>query len=95
MKFDKNTKILIIGLGVIGGGYASALTEKGYKVSCITKNQEDIDYALERNMISYGTTTLEPDLIADSELIIFALYPTIFIEWIKENQKYLIILNAG
>jgi prephenate dehydrogenase len=28
MKLDKNTKILIIGLGVIGGGYASALTEK-------------------------------------------------------------------
>ena len=32
MKLDKNTKILIIGLGVIGGGYASALTEKGYEV---------------------------------------------------------------
>ena len=26
MKFDKNTNILIIGLGVIGGGYAAALT---------------------------------------------------------------------
>ena len=33
MKFDKNTKILIVGLGVIGGGYAAALTSKGYKVS--------------------------------------------------------------
>ena len=37
MKIDKNTKILIIGLGVIGGSYAKALTDKGYNVSCITK----------------------------------------------------------
>ena len=49
-------KILIVGLGVIGGGYASALTNAGYSVSCITKDQSDIDYALERGMINYGTT---------------------------------------
>ena len=87
MKLSKDTKILIIGLGVIGGGYAAALTEKGYKVSCITKEQSTIDYALERNMISYGTTELDEKLIAESELIIFALYPTVFIEWIRENQS--------
>ena len=40
---SKNANILIVGLGVIGGSYASALTEKGYNVSCITKNQSDID----------------------------------------------------
>ena len=86
MKLTKNTKILIVGLGVIGGGYAAALTEAGYSVSCITKEQKDVDYALERGMISYGTTKLDPELIASSELIVFALYPTVFIEWIKENQ---------
>lgn len=83
---DKNTKILIVGLGVIGGGYASALTEAGYKVSCITKDKETVDYALERNMISYGTTEVDPKLIGESELIIFALYPTVFIEWIESYQ---------
>lgn len=86
MKLTKDTNILIIGLGVIGGGYAAALTEAGYKVSCITKNEEDIDYALKRNMISYGTTELDGELIRRSEIIIFALYPTVFIEWIRENQ---------
>lgn len=86
MKLTKDTNILIIGLGVIGGGYAAALTEAGYKVSCITKNEEDIDYALKRNMIAYGTTELDGELIRRSEIIIFALYPTVFIEWVRENQ---------
>lgn len=31
MKFDENTKILIVGLGLIGGSYARALTEKVLK----------------------------------------------------------------
>ncbi len=86
MKLDKNTKILIVGLGVIGGGYAAALTKSGYNVSCITKDEDDIKYAYEHNMISYGTTLIEPELIANSDLIVFALYPTIFIDWIEKYQ---------
>ena len=86
MKFDKETKILIVGLGVIGGSYAMALTEKGYDVSCITKEESDIRYALKRGMIRYGTTEVEPELVAGSELIVFALYPTTFVEWIKKHQ---------
>lgn len=86
MRLTKDTKILIVGLGVIGGSYASALTNKGYTVSCITEKQEDIDYALKRNMISYGTTELDEELISESELIIFALYPTVFVNWIEKNQ---------
>ena len=85
MKLNKDTKILIVGLGVIGGGYATSLTEKGYTVKCITKNAEDIEYATERGMIAYGTTEVEPELIAEAKLIVFALYPTVFIEWVKEH----------
>lgn len=87
MKLDKNAKILIVGLGLIGGSYAMALSKKGYDVRCITKEQKDIDYALEKGMISYGTTELDSELIASSKLIVFALYPTIFIKWIEENQQ--------
>lgn len=86
MTLTKDTKILIIGLGVIGGGYASALTNAGFKVRCITDEQSSIDYAKERNMIEYGTTSVDPDLISDSELIIFALYPTTFINWVETYQ---------
>ena len=92
MKLNKNTKILIVGLGLMGGSYAMALSKKGYNVSCITKDQKDIDYALERGMIRYGTTELDRELIGSSELIVFALYPTVFIRWIEENQE---ILSPG
>ncbi len=92
MTLNKDTKILIIGLGVIGGSYAAGLTRAGYNVSAITKEQADIDYALSNKMISYGTTELDENLIKSSELIVFALYPTIFMKWIEENQH---LFNSG
>ena len=84
MKLDKNSKILIVGLGVIGGSYASKLTELGYDVSCITKNKSDIEYAMSKGMIKYGTTEVDKSLVENSDIIIFALYPTIFVEWIEQ-----------
>lgn len=86
MIFDKNTKILIIGLGVIGGSYAHALTRAGYDVSCITELESTVEYAKAHGMIRYGTTKTDETLIKESELIIFALYPTVFIDWIEKNQ---------
>ncbi len=87
-ELTKDTKILIVGLGVIGGGYAKALTYAGYKhIRCITKNPADVDYAIAHGIIEYGTTNIEKDLIQDSELIIFALYPHIFKDWIKSHQS--------
>ena len=88
MKLTKETKVLIIGLGVIGGGYASALTEQGFTVGCITKEQKDVDYAIERGMIKFGTTEVDPDIVGTADLVIFALYPTVFIEWVEKYQKY-------
>ncbi len=86
MKFDKNTKILIVGLGVIGGGYATVLTAAGYHVDCLTKDQKDIDYALEHGMIRSGTTEINETIIKNADLIVFALYPLTFIDWIEQNQ---------
>ncbi len=87
-ELTKDTKILIVGLGVIGGGYAAALTSSGFKhVRCITKNECDIDYAMERGMIEFGTTQIDEALIKESELIIFSLYPHIFIDWVREHRR--------
>ena len=47
MILTKDKKILIVGLGLIGGSYATILSKKGYEVGAITLNQEDIDYAIE------------------------------------------------
>ena len=86
MKLTPNTNILIVGLGVIGGGYAKALTRRGFRIRCITKNEKDIEYAKEIEMIEEGTTEIDPDLIGKADLIIFALYPHVFIEWVKQYQ---------
>ena len=83
---DKNTKILIVGLGVIGGSYARALSRNGYRVRCITKEQKDIDYALSLGMIEEGSTEVTKTAVEWADLVVFALYPHIFVEWIKEYQ---------
>lgn len=86
MKIDKNANILIVGLGLMGGSYALALSKQGYNVTAITLEQKDIDYALEKGMITAGATFADPVLINNADIIVFALYPTVFIKWIKENQ---------
>ena len=84
----KDTKILIVGLGMIGGSYASALSKQGYSVSAVTRSESTVDYALSRGMIEKGADTPDPELIEDADLIIIALYPHTLISWIEENQKY-------
>lgn len=83
---SKDTKILIVGLGVIGGSYARALSRSGYHVRCITKEQKDIDYALSLGMIESGSTEVTKEIVEWADLVVFALYPHIFIDWIKEYQ---------
>lgn len=82
----KETNILIIGLGVIGGSYARALSRQGYRVRCITKEQKDIDYALSLGIIEEGSTEVNENFVQSADLIVFALYPHIFVNWIKEYQ---------
>ena len=88
MKLNKNanTNILIVGLGLLGGSYAMALKRKGYHVEAITRTQSSIDYALGHGLIDAGSVAVEPEMVKRAELIVFALYPHVFIEWIKEYQ---------
>ncbi len=86
---DKNKRILIVGLGLLGGSYAMALTKKGYSVFAITRRQSSIDYAKEHGLIVDGTTEIDKELIGSADIVVFALYPHTFIEWIEENGKYL------
>lgn len=89
MKLNKNanTNILIVGLGLLGGSYAMALKKKGYHVEAITLEQSSIDYALENGLIDAGSTKVEAEMLQRAELIVFALYPHVFLEWIRENQS--------
>lgn len=89
MKFDKNTKILIVGLGLIGGSYAEALSSGGYEVGAIDCNADSIAFALEKGWISSGRADTDGEYIGKFDLIVFALYPHIFIDWIKQNQRFI------
>lgn len=89
MMLDTSKNILIVGLGLIGGSYAKALRKLGFKISAITLKQEDIDYAIENGIIDEGYTEPVPEVIGKAELIIFALYPKTFKNWIDKYQQFL------
>ena len=88
MKINNKMKICVVGLGLIGGSYAMALTKKGYDVSAVTLEQSSVDYAVENGIIARGTTEVDPEIIGSSDIVIFALYPHVFTRWVKENQQY-------
>ncbi|MBR5246590.1 MAG: prephenate dehydrogenase/arogenate dehydrogenase family protein [Clostridia bacterium] len=86
---DVSKKILIVGLGLLGGSYARALKRFGFHISAITKEQSSIDYALKEKLIDEGSTELDEKIIREADIVIFALYPHIFKQWIEQNQKFL------
>lgn len=89
MIVDVSKKILIVGLGLLGGSYAKALKRFGFHISAITKEQSSVDYALKEGIIDEGSTELDVKIIGEADLVIFALYPHIFVEWIEKNQSLL------
>ena len=89
MIVDVSKKILIVGLGLLGGSYAKALKRFGFHISAITKEQSSIDYALKEQIIDQGSVELSEKIIGEADLVIFALYPHIFVEWIEQNQSLL------
>lgn len=89
MKLDNTKKIGIVGLGLIGGSYAIALRSLGYEVGAIARRKETIDYALENGIIDHGTIEVCEEYVSQFDIIVFALYPKVFIEWIEKYQSYI------
>ncbi|MCI6188430.1 MAG: prephenate dehydrogenase [Clostridium sp.] len=83
-------KIVIVGLGVIGGSFAMALNEAGYKdVFGIDTNPETIKKAEELGIIKKGSPNGE-DFLKEADLVIISIYPKIvkiFVENNKNNFK--------
>lgn len=88
MNLTKKHKILIIGLGLIGGSYAEALTSWGFEVGAITKDRDSIDFALKKGIIQSGISFVEKEYVQMFDIVIFALYPKIFVEWVETYQSY-------
>ena len=89
MKIDKNTKFLIIGLGLIGGSYAKSLSEQGYFVGGLDKDNSALDYALKNGIVKCGQTLPTAEFVSEFDIIVFAVYPHTILEWIKNYQSFI------
>lgn len=84
-----NNKILIIGLGLIGGSYAKGLTKNGYNVYAYNRNIDAINYAKNNGIIVDGTNELTKDFLSQFDRIIFSIYPKIFKDYIDKYGNYI------
>ena len=91
-RIDSDTKVLIVGLGLIGGSYAKALTKKGCKIRAITRKDSDIEYSVKEGFIEDGTTEVTEEYLAWADIIVFSLYPHTLLEWLK---KYAGLIKKG
>ncbi len=89
MRLEKHMHILIVGLGLLGGSYAMVLSRRGYHVDAIDIDENAIAYAKGKGLIRDGAATVEPRLVSGADVVIFALYPHTFVEWIAENGHLL------
>ncbi len=89
MEWISKSKILIVGLGLIGGSYARALKRLGYTVTALSRRRETIDYALREGIIDAGSAEVDAKLVGEADAVIFALYPGVFKDWIREHQQLL------
>lgn len=86
MEWINRDRVLIVGLGLIGGSYARALKRLGYYVMAIDTDSSAIDYALENDIVDEGSTEVDPAMVGSADTAIFALYPRVLKEWITQYQ---------
>lgn len=80
-------KILIVGLGVVGGSYAMALKDAGYKdVYGIDTNLETLKKAEDLGIIEKGYINGE-SIVCECDLIILSIYPRLVKKFIEDNKN--------
>lgn len=82
-------KILVVGLGLIGGSYADALSHAGYEVGALDKRQSALDYAMSKGLVRHGHTEVTREYVSAFDMVVFALYPHIFEEWVRQFGRFL------
>lgn len=89
MTLDKDKKILIVGLGLIGGSYAAALSQNGWEVGAIDPDPQAIAFAEKAGFIRHGRTEPEAEYIGQFDIVVFALYPHVLLEWLEKYGPWL------
>ena len=87
--FINYRKVLIVGLGMIGGSYAQKLSALGFEVGALARRQETLDYALEKGWIAHGRLDVTREYVSQFDLVVFALYPKAFVAWVEKYQDCL------
>lgn len=83
---DKDKKVLIVGLGLIGASYAEGLSKAGWEVGAVSRRASTIDYALAKGFISHGRASVDAEYVGQFDVVVCALYPKLFVEWIESWQ---------
>lgn len=77
-------KVLIVGLGLIGGSFAKAVQEKtDDTVAGLDCSEEVLRQALSCGAIDMAVDTVPPD----TDLVLIALYPHAAVDFIRENLE--------
>lgn len=92
MELNKDTHIMIVGLGLLGGAYASGLSKNGHKVRGIARRQETIDYAKNNGYIEEGYLEPTKENLHWADIVILCLYPSILLDWV---DKYNMLFKDG
>jgi prephenate dehydrogenase len=80
-------KIVVVGLGVIGGSFIMALKEAGYDdVYGIDINEESLEKAKKLALIKEGFTSGD-EIIKSADFIIISLYPKLVKKFIADNKE--------
>lgn len=82
-------KILIVGLGLIGGSYAKGLRNAGFEVGAVTRSRKTIDYALENGIVDSGSTEVSREYVSQFDIVVFCLYPHVLLDWLEHYQGFL------
>lgn len=80
-------RIVVVGLGVIGGSFTMALKEAGYnEVYGIDINKESLEKAKNLGLIREGFTNGD-EIVKTADFIIISLYPRLVKKFIIDNRE--------
>ena len=81
---NKALNYLVVGLGLMGGSVAKALSLKWFNVYGYDINIHAIKFGYENNIIKNNIS--DDKLISNADVIILGLYPGIITNWVKEHK---------
>ncbi len=78
---------MIVGLGMIGASYAEKLHDSGYFVGGISARESTVSKALGEKIIDCGTIDVTKEFVGQFDVVVFAVYPKLFIDWVSRHQR--------